>query len=96
MIVLVSQIYGIKLSLLGINHWAVSDHCLGSETSSKQTKLFLFFFLFFFGVNHIWRVLDPSDRLMAISIMAFFMYFLEISPLCSLKSFPAKLKNHSS
>lgn len=33
---------------------------------------------------------------MAISIMAFFMYFLEISPLCSLKSFPAKLKNHSS
>lgn len=47
MIVLVSQIYGIKLSLLGINHWAVSDHCLGSETSSKQTKLFLFFFFFF-------------------------------------------------
>ena len=74
MILLVSQIYGIKLSLLGINHWAVSDHCLGSETSSKQTKLFLFF-SFFFGVNHIWRVLDPSDRLMAISIMAFFYVF---------------------
>lgn len=80
MIVLVSQIYGIKLSLLGINHWAVSDHCLGSETSSRQTKLFLFFplspfFFFFFGVNHIWRVLDPSDRLMAISVMAFFYVF---------------------